>query len=213
MCKRGSKGVLLLGRRGQLRLGQVEWSLGNLSGQPVGSLSFALQDRGGEPHYISLHVGPLSPSPQRLFCLFREPKPFKATFGLMSPLSANDPQRGPPLTCSPLLLSPYFSATYPHYHLSYIFSSSAQLAVFLILPCLAHFLLPAGSLFSQTCHPLSSFHFLRTAEEPPSFQKHPPPPPLRLHALCCYWKCFGLVLTASHLQTLLTLFITADRVN
>lgn len=57
----------------QLGLKQVGWSLGNLSGQPVGRLPFALQDGGGGPHYISLHVGPLSPSPQRLFCLFREP--------------------------------------------------------------------------------------------------------------------------------------------
>lgn len=145
--------------------------MGNLSWQPVGSLSFALRDGGGEPHYISLHVGPLSPSPQRLFCLFRELEPFKATFGLMSPLSANDPQRGPPLTRSLLLLSPYISATYPPTtYPSFFPPSSAQLAVFLILPCLAHFLLPAGRLFSQTCHPLSSFHFLRTAEEPPSFK-------------------------------------------
>lgn len=66
--------------------------LGNLSGQPAGRLQY----RDGGPHYISLHVGPFSPCPRRP-CLFREPESFKATFGLMSPLSANDPQRDPPL--------------------------------------------------------------------------------------------------------------------
>lgn len=45
-------------------------------GQPVGRNPSALQDGGRGPHYISLHVGPLSLSPKRLFCLFREPEPF-----------------------------------------------------------------------------------------------------------------------------------------
>lgn len=51
-------------------------TLENWSGQPVGQPSFALQNEGDRPHYISFHVWPLSPSAQRLFCLFREAEPF-----------------------------------------------------------------------------------------------------------------------------------------
>lgn len=141
----------------------------------MGSQLQLLQYREGGPHYISLHVGPFSPCPQHP-CLFREPEPFKATFGLMSPLSANDPQRDllcitpSPSTslCSslalPLLLSPFppLSLFSCHFPLLFLMHNS-------LLPCLAHFLLPAAPLFSQTCYTLCSFLPIRTPVEPPSF--------------------------------------------
>lgn len=108
----------------------------------------------------------------------------------MSPLSANDPQRGPPLSlcvvaCPPLslpLLTSYFSATFPLF--SYVQLSSTPLA---------HLLLPVASLFSQSCHTLCSFFFHRT--------------------LYGMWDVQLMLVgnsLASHLQMYLALFITPD---
>lgn len=59
----------------ELRAAEVEAGC-LIVGEFERAASFALQDTGGGPHYISIHVGCLSPSPQRPICLFREPQPF-----------------------------------------------------------------------------------------------------------------------------------------
>lgn len=127
----------------------------------------------------------------------------------MSPLSVNDPQRGPPLSLPPCVVarpaspSPPFTLFFCHFSSFYLVQLTAC-PLFLHPPCLAHFPLPAAPLTHCAAH-----------FSPPGQQQNllfkTPPPPRAFYVVV--GNFFGLVLTASHLQTMLSLSITADSSN
>ena len=119
----------------------------------------------------------------------------------MSPLSANDPQRGPlpPCIVACSLLSPHFFCCPPPPFLGSTSSLSSLCSWS-----------PSVSSFSPPCCPNLSHSVLISLPQDTSVSP-PPTVPLRSSILCCFWEPLRVAFNGlTHLQTMSPRFITAD---